>query len=179
MKCEKCGKNEATMYYKETVNGVTREMHLCSACANKEKLGGAFENAFQSMNHLWSDPFHSFLGGGFGSLWNDMLGAPAATMPGVGRKCPTCGLSESELRRTGRVGCPDCYTAFSDVLNPYVHKIHGATQHIGAAPATPEQPAADPIETLRSQLKAAIENEEYEQAARLRDEIRRMEGEQK
>ena len=52
MKCEKCGKNEATMYYKETVNGVTREMHLCPECAQKENLGGAFENAFQSMNHL-------------------------------------------------------------------------------------------------------------------------------
>lgn len=67
MKCEKCGKNEATMYYKETVNGVTREMHLCPECAKKENLGGAFESAFQSMNHFWSDPFHSFLGGGFGS----------------------------------------------------------------------------------------------------------------
>ena len=66
MKCEKCGKNEATMYYKETVNGVTREMHLCPECAKKENLGGAFESAFQSMNHFWSDPFHSFLGGGFG-----------------------------------------------------------------------------------------------------------------
>ena len=105
MKCEKCGKNEATMYYKETVNGVTREMHLCPECAQKENLGGAFENAFQSMNHFWSDPFHSFLGGGFGSLWNDMLGeaAPTATMLGTERKCPTCGMTESELRRTGRV----------------------------------------------------------------------------
>ena len=70
MKCEKCGKNEATMYYKETVNGVTREMHLCPECAQKENLGGAFENAFQSMNHFWSDPFHSFLGGGFGHFYN-------------------------------------------------------------------------------------------------------------
>lgn len=102
MKCEKCGKNEATMYYKETVNGVTREMHLCPECAQKENLGGAFESAFQSMNHFWSDPFHSFLGGGFGSLWNDMLGeaAPTATLLGTERKCPTCGMTESELRRT-------------------------------------------------------------------------------
>ena len=60
------------------------------------------------MNHFWSDPFHSFLGGGFGSLWNDMLGeaAPTATLLGTERKCPTCGMTESELRRTGRVGCP-------------------------------------------------------------------------
>ena len=78
MKCEKCGKNEATMYYKETVNGVTRELHLCPSCAQKEHLGGAFENAFSTTGHFWSDPFHSFLGGGFGSLWSDMLGTPSA-----------------------------------------------------------------------------------------------------
>ena len=76
------------------------------------------------------------------------------------------------------MGCPDCYSTFADILNPYVEKIHGATQHIGAAPAA-EQPKTDPIEALRAQLKTAVENEEYEQAARLRDEIRRMEGEQK
>lgn len=179
MKCEKCGKNEATMYYKENINGVTREMHLCEDCAQKENIGGAFESAFQSMNHFWSDPFHSFLGGGFGSLWNDMLGSPVATMLGTERKCPTCGMTESQLRQGGRVGCPDCYNTFSDILNPYVQKVHGATQHIGAAPATPEQPETDPVEALRAQLKTAVENEEYEQAARLRDEIRRMEGEQK
>ena len=128
MKCEKCGKNEATMYYKETVNGVTREMHLCPECAQKENLGGAFENAFQSMNHFWSDPFHA---------------------------------------------------TFADILNPYVQKIHGATRHIGTAPAAPEQPKADPVADLKAQLKAAVESEDYERAASLRDEIRRMEGEQK
>ena len=114
MKCEKCGKNEATMYYKETE-----------------------------------------------------------------RKCPTCGMTESQLRQSGRVGCPDCYSTFADILNPYVEKLHGATRHIGTAPAAPEQPKQDPVEALRAQLKTAVENEEYEQAARLRDEIRRMEGEQK
>ena len=109
MKCEKCGKNEATMYYKETVNGVTREMHLCPECAQKENLGGAFENAFQSMNHFWSDPFHSFLGGGFGSLWNDMLGeaTPTATMPHRPRRLPgllrhVCGYSESVCTEDSR-----------------------------------------------------------------------------
>ncbi|MDO4271213.1 MAG: UvrB/UvrC motif-containing protein [Eubacteriales bacterium] len=179
MKCEKCGKNEATMYYKETVNGVTREMHLCPECAQKENLGGAFESAFQGMNQLWSDPFHSFLGGGFGSLWSDMLGTPAATLLGEERKCPSCGLTESQLRRTGRVGCPDCYNTFADILNPYVQKVHGASRHIGAAPAQAEQPKADPVEALRAQLKTAVEKEDYEQAAHLRDEIRRLEGEGK
>lgn len=180
MKCEKCGKNEATMYYKETVNGVTRELHLCPACAQSENLGGAFENAFESMNHFWSDPFHSFFGGGFDSLWNDMLGAPTATMLGTERKCPGCGMTESELRQSGRVGCPQCYTTFADILTPYVQKIHGATRHISTPPTPPAQtPTADPLQALREQLKTAVQNEDYEQAARLRDEIRKKEDEQK
>ena len=178
MKCEKCGKNEATMYYKETINGQTREMHLCPDCAREMNLGGELQSAFQGMNQLWSDPFHSFLGGGFGNLWGDMLSSPAATMLGTERKCPTCGMTEHELRQTGRVGCPDCYNTFADILNPYVQKIHGATQHIGTAPAA-EQPKTDPIAALKSQLQEAVGKEDYEQAARLRDEIRRQEGDQK
>lgn len=178
MKCEKCGKNEATMYYKETINGTTREMHLCPECAQKEHLGSAFESAFQEFGGFWSDPFHSFLGGGFGSLWQDMLGTPAATMLDTERRCPTCGLTDHELRQTGRVGCPDCYQTFADILDPYVQKVHGATRHIGASPAA-EPAKADPIDTLKAQLKTAIEQEDYEQAAHLRDEIRRLEGEQK
>ncbi len=178
MKCEKCGKNEATVYYKETVNGVTREMNLCADCAQKENIGASFENTFESMNHFWSDPFHSFLGSGFGDMWNKMLGAPATALLGQERKCPVCGMTERQLRQTGRVGCPECYNTFSDILNPYVQKVHGATRHIGTSPVS-SQSSADPVAALRAQLKEAVEKEEYEQAARLRDEIRRMEGEQK
>lgn len=178
MKCEKCGKNEATVYYKETVNGVTREIRLCPSCAKEENIGASFENAFQSMDQFWSDPFHSLSGGVFGNLWNELSGTPVA-LPGRQRTCPTCGMTESQLRQTGRVGCPDCYQTFADILNPYVRRVHGATQHIGTAPETAQQSKQNPVAALRTQLKDAIEREEYEQAARLRDEIRRMEGEQK
>ncbi|MDO5142721.1 MAG: UvrB/UvrC motif-containing protein [Eubacteriales bacterium] len=177
MKCEKCGKNEATMVYQETINGVTRTLHLCPDCAQKEHLGGAFENAFHSMEKLWNDPFHALLSNDWGDLWSGLTGAPAAAKLGAAHQCPTCGLTASELRRTGRVGCPDCYQTFLDILEPYLHKIHGATRHIGAAPAAPEQPQTDPIAALREQLKDAVAHEDYEQAARLRDEIHRMEGE--
>ncbi|MDY3617767.1 UvrB/UvrC motif-containing protein [Agathobaculum sp.] len=179
MKCEKCGKNEATTFFSENINGQKRELHLCGECAKEMNLGSAFENAFQSFGHLWSDPFHSFLGGGFGSLFPDTLGAPTASMLGTERKCPSCGMNERELRQSGRVGCPDCYTAFADILNPYVQKVHGATRHIGAAPAAAEEPQQDPVAALRAQLQEAVASEDYEQAARLRDEIHRLEGEAK
>lgn len=177
MKCEKCGKNEANVYYKETINGVTKEMHLCNDCAEKENIGAAFETSFPSMEQFWSDPFHSFLGGGFGSLWNDMLPTPKAlNAVGTERACPTCGMTERQLRQTGRVGCPDCYKTFSDMLNPYMQKIHGADRHIGTSPIERQRQEKNPVEALQAQLKQAIAEENYEQAAKLRDEIRRIGG---
>jgi protein arginine kinase activator len=182
MKCEKCGKNEATMFYQENINGATREMHLCAECAQKENLSAPFEQAFSAMNSLWNEPFPSLFGG-FDNLWGGMLGsAPTATLLGTERKCPTCGMTEHELRQTGRVGCPDCYSTFADLLNPYVQKVHGADRHVGDAPAgstTKTAPAEGSIESLRVKLNEAIAKEEFEQAAKLRDQIRKMEGEQK
>jgi protein arginine kinase activator len=172
------------MFYQENINGATREMHLCSECAQKENLAVPFENAFSAMNSLWNEPFPSLFGG-FDNLWGGMLGsAPTATLLGTERKCPTCGLTEHELRQTGRVGCPDCYSTFADILNPYVQKVHGASRHVGdpaAGSATPAESTApaNSLEALRAQLNDAIQKEEFEQAAQLRDQIRKMEGDQK
>ncbi len=170
MKCGKCGKNEATMHYKETINGVTKEIHLCQECAESENL------AFGNMAGFWSDPFHSFLGSGFGDIWGQLLSNPVPALIGEERRCPSCGLTESELRETGRVGCPECYNTFADILNPYVKKVHGATRHIGSAPVQQKQPTENPVEKLKAELKEAVEKEEYERAASLRDEIKRLES---
>ena len=132
------------------------------------------------MNHFWSDPFHSFLGGGFGSLWNDMLGAPTATLLGTERKCPTCGMTESQLRQHRPRGLPGLLQHLRGYLEPLRRRSSTAPRATSAPrPPHPSSPSTDPVEALRAQLKTAVENEEYEQAARLRDEIRRMEGEQK
>ena len=182
MKCEKCGKNEATTYYKETINGQTREMHLCADCAKEMHIGADFENAFagiaNTMGSLWGDPFHPFLGSG--SLFGNMLGGlPAGGLLGTERKCPSCGMTESELRRTGRAGCPDCYHTFEDILTPYIRQVHGADSHLGSKPQDEAAPPANPVTELKAKLQEAIQGENYEEAARLRDESRRLEGEQK
>lgn len=195
MKCEKCGKNEATTYYKESINGKTRELHLCADCTREMNVGGAFQHAFANMttsfadagfDSFFGDPFHSLLGGGFGTLWNDFEGAlpTAAGLLGAERRCPTCGMTESALRRTGRAGCPDCYHAFEDLLNPYIKQVHGADSHIGSSPTSgtaqnTEKAQENPVDGLKSKLQEAIGSENFEEAARLRDEIRRLEGEGK
>ena len=160
MLCQHCNQNEATTYYKQTINGQTTELHLCPACAAKLTGGGFFSGLFDA------SPFPS---------WGDPFGtANQGFALAGGRRCPTCGLTESELRRTGRVGCGDCYNQFSDILTPYIKKLHGATTHVGTSPA--QTTAENPVERLKERLKAAISDENYEEAARLRDEIRRQEG---
>ena len=176
MLCQNCKKNEATTYYKENINGQTRELHLCPACAAK-LTGGA--PAFGSLLHdsFFANPFGSaFFSEPFGSMLQSSPFGTAAQAIDGGRRCPTCGMTESELRRTGRAGCGDCYRSFSDILLPYIKKLHGAAAHVGAAPAPAAgQPKADPVEGLKNKLREAVKAENYEEAARLRDEIRRLE----
>lgn len=178
MLCQNCNKNEATTYYKETINGQTRELHLCPACA-AQLTGGT-----PTMGSFFSDPFFdpfgsSFFSEPFGSLLQSPFASTAQAIGG-GRRCPTCGMTESELRRSGRAGCGDCYQNFSDILMPYIKKLHGAAAHVGQTPApAADAPKADPVEGLKAKLNEAVGAENYEEAARLRDEIRRLEGEQK
>ena len=174
MLCQNCGKNEATTYYKENINGQVKELHLCPDCAAKltgsqmPGFGSFFsESPFSLFEPMWSsDPF-------FGGVQQAI---------GGGRRCPTCGMTESELRRSGRAGCADCYTSFRDILLPYIKKLHGAAAHVGQAPASVTEggasaaPAANPVEGLKAKLQQAIQSENYEEAARLRDEIKRLEA---
>ena len=88
-------------------------------------------------------------------------------------------MTESELQRSGRAGCADCYKTFEDILTPYIRKLQGATAHVGQAPKAQNdaQPVENPTASLKQKLTEAIKQENYEEAARLRDEIRRLEGE--
>ena len=174
MLCQNCGKKEAVTYFKQTVNGQTREAHLCADCA--AKLGGGFTAPIQSMfsnDPFFTQPFGSWFSSPFVSS------EPFTHAIGEGRRCPTCGMTEAELRRTGRAGCAACYDTFEDILTPYIKKLQGATAHVGTAHAPagqPEQAKPDPVADLKAKLQEAISREKYEEAARLRDEIRRLEG---
>lgn len=163
MKCEKCGKNEATVLYRESINGNETKMHLCNICA-KER---------EESSPLWHDFFTSSLLGG--------IFAPAAgakkEMPAA-KKCPLCGSDFSALQRSGKVGCPECYGAFSDYLAPTLKRLHGGATHRGRAPKKyrAKLEAENTIRELEAELKRSIENEEYERAAEIRDKLRSLRG---
>jgi protein arginine kinase activator len=160
--CQVCKKRQATVHLTEIIKNKKREIHLCEECASKK--GVAFKTQQFSISDLLS------------GLVNSQAAQEIAKMSQV--KCPICGLSYLDFRQHGRLGCATDYTVFKEGLIPLLEKIHGGVEHLGKIPTS----SGDARETgrelleLRQALKRAVDAEDYEQAARLRDRIRQMEG---
>ncbi|MBQ3284354.1 MAG: UvrB/UvrC motif-containing protein [Ruminococcus sp.] len=167
MLCQHCKKHEATTVVKTMINGKYAEYRLCPECAH--------ELGYDSM---FTD-FTSDFGGLFSSFFSNALPAISGAT-----HCDTCGSTINDIRRTGKVGCADCYDTFFSELMPTIRSVHGNTEHKGKRPGAieytvneeEEGSAENKIESLRAELKKAIENENFERAAQLRDEIKEMEG---
>ncbi len=159
MLCQNCGKYEATTHVKRIVNGESAEAHLCSDCA--KALG-------------YKDVF-----GGFGNTFTDLLGSffgePQTTsLNSRTIRCEKCGNTFSDIVNSGKLGCADCYTTFYDKLLPSLQRIHGKTRHEGKNPTiikTEVQGTVDEAKTLELELRKAIEEQNFEKAAELRDKI--------
>lgn len=164
--CQECGERPARFHLTQVVNHETTDLHLCERCAREH---GEFDFLLEpkfSLHHLLA---------GLLKQHEPHAGVRARRGPGA-RACPGCGLTYQEFARTGLLGCAQCYNTFADVLEPVVRRVHGHTRHVGKAPAGRTVPVAARIEQLRKQLEQAVAEERYEEAARLRDEIRRLQG---
>ena len=158
MLCEKCGKNHATTHIKTVVNGVVREYNLCETCAAGYGYGG------------------NTLTGMLASMFGDIS---KNTGPQQTKKCPVCGCSFGDIAKSGKAGCTDCYTTFYDELLPYIKRVHGSTKHVGHVPCNAPLAVVKPTETLedlRNELGRLVAEENYEQAAVIRDKIKEMEA---
>ncbi|ABX43814.1 UvrB/UvrC motif-containing protein [Lachnoclostridium phytofermentans] len=170
MLCDICGKKEAKIYYTEILNGKKTEQHLCSECAAKNS---SFLNFPQGDG---SDPT---LGGMLFELLESIEKQQNEEEIPI-TKCKSCGLSYEEFLKQGKFGCADCYSSFGKVLNKNFRSIHGADTHTGKKPKGYESEMNRLInelseeEKLTIQLQQAIEQEEYEEAARIRDRIREL-----
>jgi protein arginine kinase activator len=93
--------------------------------------------------------------------------------------CPRCGLQYSSFKETGRLGCSECYKAFQNQLKPLLRRIHGDTRHRGKSPMRGGAAGAPQrhVQRLHDELQRAVEREDFERAAQIRDEIRRFEAE--
>ena len=172
--CEKCKKRTATVFYNENLNGKVRSYSLCGECAAKLREKGELQEV-TSMIGSFADPFsalHDDLFGGF-------FGMPAMKAISTEKKCEGCGCTYSDIAESGRVGCPACYTTFRDELSRTIRSIHGTTAHTGSVPSRhrAQQERAEQLKRLKAELQEAVQKEDYERAASLRDEVRRLQAE--
>ncbi len=164
MKCQKCEK-QATFHITELEGGKHQELHLCEEHARQYLT--------QSETETTASP------GLAGALAHQLaVGQTAEELEKLDRKaCPVCGITFYEFRNQGRLGCPHDYVFFEKELEPLIANIHGETAHTGKRPkhyAGGTQRKTDLIR-LRREMKEAITQEDYEQAGKLRDQIRRTE----
>jgi len=159
--CQICKKREATIHFTNVENNKVYEIHLCAQCA-KEK---GFEKLKKS-NFAMSDIIAELLN---------------STARRVDEKlnpntCPNCGTTFLQFKKSGRLGCSECYSFFNRQLIPLLRGIHGNTRHVGKVPKKYKTKVNKQrrVLELEEELARAIELEEYERAAQIRDEIRSL-----
>jgi protein arginine kinase activator len=173
MLCDNCGEREAAIHLTQIVDNTVTTMHLCEQCAaDKGVETGASVAKFPLGDFLAS------LGKGGGAEPSDA---------GTAVACPACGGTLQDFRQTGRLGCARCYTTFEPHLRDLLRRLHGSSQHAGErydAPApiaaTGTAPAGEAragrdIGELRERLRRAIQDENFELAAELRDRLKVLE----
>lgn len=156
MLCDYCQKNEATNLLKQTVNGTTKLLHICDSCANSMLYSNLFTDF--SINQFFNQgakPIHSK------------------------KICDKCSMSLEDIMNTGKVGCDRCYEVFSSELSRSIEKIHGKSNHIGKAPrsAAGKLKQKHELAAAKEKLSRLIEAQNFEEAALVRDEIKKLESE--
>lgn len=162
MLCDRCKQREATVHIVKIMNGQRKDIHLCSVCAQEQ---GRLDS-YTSTNVFDDDFFRKM-------VYPDFSGG----QEGEELKCPRCGMTYTEFNRTGKLGCPECYQVFHEEIVPLMRRIHGHSKHDGKVPDRGNGVfrTANQIKRLRQHLQKLIREENYEEAATVRDEIRALE----
>ena len=158
MQCSVCKEKPATVFLTHIENDKMHKVNLCEDCAKTKGV---------------NDP------SGF-ALADIMLGLGAAQeveqAVGTDLKCPRCGFSQADFKKSGRLGCPECYKTFAEGLGGLLKTMHKGTRHTGKAPEAlrVSRENSDRLKTLQKKLNKAIESENFEEAALLRDELKKI-----
>ena len=162
MACDSCGSTDAVVHLTQIVNNQMSTHRLCEKCAAEKGL----ESAPEPVNF----PLTDFLA--------QMGTDTASDAESAESVCSFCGLSFADFRETGRLGCPHCYETYQPQLERLLRRVHGGTQHVGKIYLPPDPTSSDlerRLEGLRRKLTRAVESEDFEHAAELRDEIQALE----
>ncbi len=187
MLCENCHQNEASIHYTEIINGIKKEHHICMDCARRLNFAGISDSTDSEF------PFVRLLTG--------LLAGNSAQVedgPMMHIKCPGCGMTFDEFTMVGKFGCAECYGVFGPLIEDNMKRLHGDSVHKGKkykkqaeqscdndesdvlpvmkAEKT-EESAKEQIRQLNMKLREAVEIENFEEAARLRDMIKQLKKE--
>lgn len=177
MLCEQCNMREATIVIREVVNGVMTEHHLCSQCASESEFGMLFDG---------DSSFAKLLSGilGMNTESEDEEDEEAQSLA-----CPMCGTTFGDFVQNGRFGCAECYETFGLLIRDNIKKLQGSDTHVGKHPRylgelyehakivsrkKEEESLCEQLSVLTAKQQEAVRDEDYEAAARYRDEIRSL-----
>jgi protein arginine kinase activator len=166
MYCQECNERPATVHFTKIINGNKSEVHLCEQCAREK---GDF--AYKGTNGF---SIHNLLSG----LLNfETPNAVPSQTQGQQLRCSTCGLTYNQFSQAGRFGCADCYQSFQSRLDPLLRRIHGSSTHTGKIPKRGGGVIhlKKELSRLKMEQQAKINQEQFEEAAVLRDQIRELE----
>lgn len=179
MLCDNCGKREANVRYSENINGRKKELHLCEKCSQKLGIGNMDFNMPIDFSSFFGELLEDFGTTEFMPLFNDVKNL----------KCENCGYTFEDIVNTGRLGCGNCYNVFEERLDPIIKKIQGSSIHIGRIGKMLDTQIGkkfdknkednnnkdiSELDKLQNSLKQAIKEERYEDAANIRDEIKKL-----
>ena len=158
MQCDACKQKPATVFLTQIVDGKMQKVNLCEQCSKEKGV---------------TDPT------GF-ALADLLLGLGASQemeRGGTGLKCPSCGFSQADFKKTGRFGCSHCYDVFSEGLEAMLKGMHKGTTHVGKVPQNllKAREREEELKKLQRDLRKAVTDEKFEAAAGLRDKIRQLE----
>lgn len=176
MLCSKCHKREAKVYYTEISNDEKKEQFLCEECAAEyTSFPNQSKSGEMTIGGLLSSIISNYYKGTMSKIDEEQLKL----------QCPTCHMTYEQLMKEGKFGCADCYRVFQAVMEKGIRQIQGAEEHTGKHPVgykkaeEPDEIKLTEIDKLSIELQTAIQREEYEEAARLRDKIKELKEKEK
>jgi protein arginine kinase activator len=159
MLCDICKKSEATVHLTQIIEGKMIKVEMCEACSKVKGMQDA-------------------IGFSLGDLVGSLAGVEEMKTEGPGIKCPTCGMTQADFKKIGRLGCAGCWEMFEAGMGPLLKAMHKSDRHVGKVPSKAAHTLviSEQIKELVEELHKAINAEQYERAAKLRDEIHGLEG---
>jgi len=165
MICNICGHKEATIHLTEIINEQMIEIHLCEECAQEKGTG--LKSQFDVSEMIAS--------------LTESIGSKPLSEQDSALRCPVCGSSYDDFGKAGRLGCAQCYQTFSKLLLPLIQRVQRSVYHMGKKPSkiSRDVRGTHDLRLLQEKMKQCIQSERFEEAAKIRDEIKRFESKSK